>query len=183
MDGTISIRRAKFAKIGLKDMIMYIQKKGGKHFSEYEIVEVGCYVGDSTEIFAENCKKIHCIDPWENGYDLHDPASYQHPMEIVERQFDRLLERFDNIVKYRIESGVAVNLFKDKSLDMVYIDGLHTYEGVKKDIQIWKTKIKPGGFLAGHDYQGRFPGTMKAINEFKHPDMTFRDTSWVIKVN
>ena len=28
----------------------------------------------------------------------------------------------------------------------------HSYEGVKKDIKLWKNKVKKGGVLAGHDY-------------------------------
>jgi hypothetical protein len=43
-------------------------------------------------------------------------------------------------------------LFEDNSLDFVYIDANHTYEGVKEDIKYWYPKVKPGGLLLGHDY-------------------------------
>ncbi len=30
----------------------------------------------------------------------------------------------------------------------------HSFEAVKEDIEIWKSKVKPGGILCGHDCEG-----------------------------
>lgn len=38
------------------------------------------------------------------------------------------------------------------SLDFAFIDADHSYEGVASDIRSWRTKVKPGGFLIGHDW-------------------------------
>ena len=103
-------------------------------------------------------------------------------MEIIETQFDLLLEEFDNIAKFKGRSLDIVHGIADGVIDVVYIDGLHTYEGVKADIPAWLPKLKQGGFLCGHDYQSKFQGVIDAVNEFKTPDMTFGDTSWVIKI-
>lgn len=40
----------------------------------------------------------------------------------------------------------------DESLDFVFIDAIHTYEHVKRDVAAWMPKLKPGGVLGGHDY-------------------------------
>lgn len=173
----ISIRNAKFAKIGLQDMINHIGDASKK-----VIVELGCYVGDSTEIFAKNFKQVIAVDPWQNGYDDTDAASYQHDMKIIEKQFDEMKNKYTNIKKIKMKSEDAIQLFRDNSIDVVYIDALHTYLGVKKDIATWESKIKPGGFLCGHDYQPRFSGVIEAVNERKKPDATFRDTSWLIEL-
>jgi hypothetical protein len=173
----ISIRNAKFAKQGLRDMLDYIGD-----VSTFTMVEIGSYVGDSTEIFAQRVNEIHCVDPWENGYDDNDSASGQHCMFVIEAQFDKLCKKYENINKLKMKSEQAIKYFQDKSLDLVYIDGLHTYEGVKQDIKLWLPKIIEGGWLTGHDYQRRFPGTIKAVEEFKKPDQIFRDTSWIVKV-
>lgn len=172
----ISIRNAKHAKTGLSDMIKYIGD-----VSEMTIVEIGSYVGDSTRIFAERFKGVVAVDPWLNGYDKDDAASYQHDMKIVEAQFDDLCRELPNIEKMKMTSAEAAKNFVDGTIDVVYIDALHTYHGVKVDIELWEPKIKKGGFLCGHDYQGRFQGVINAVNEFKKPDMTFKDTSWIIK--
>lgn len=176
--GMISIRNAKFAKIGLQDMINYIDG----NVKEMSIVEIGSYVGDSSEIFAKNFKTVTCIDPWVNGYDENDSASYMRPMGIVEDQFDELCKKYLNITKIKDTSLNAVKQFEDDSIDVVYIDGLHAYEGVSADIKAWLPKIKAGGYLSGHDYQFRFKGTIDAVNNFRKPDKIFMDTSWIIHV-
>ena len=51
----------------------------------------------------------------------------------------------------------------DSSLDLVFIDADHSYEWVKKDIAAYKPKLKPSGWLTGHDID--FPGVNRAVNE------------------
>jgi len=176
---TISIRNARFAKIGLLQMLDYIEDVN--NLRDETIIEIGSYVGDSTEIFANRFKKVVSIDPFVNGYDNNDPASYQHPMSVIEKQFNKLRKEYQNIEKWKMTSEEAWEVM-DYDLFIVYIDGLHTYEGVKNDIEWWSSKIKKGGWLTGHDYQKRFPGTIRAVDEFKKPDMIFKDTSWVIRI-
>jgi hypothetical protein len=177
----ISIRNSKNAKIGLKQMIEYVKKNSD--FPIEKVVEIGSYVGDSSEIFAQHFNQVICIDPFINGYDKNDAASYQYRMRIIENQFDELCSRYSNIRKLKMKSNEAVNLFEDKSIAIAYIDAIHTREGVKNDIKLWLPKIKKGGFITGHDYQGKFPGVIKAVNELLgKPDKIFPDTSWVKKV-
>ena len=51
-------------------------------------------------------------------------------------------------------------------LDFVYIDALHDYESVKRDIQDWFPKLRSEGILCGHDYNEGNEGTIQAVNEF-----------------
>ena len=66
--------------------------------------------------------------------------------------------------------------------DMVFIDGDHSYEGCKGDIEAWVPVIKPGGILAVHDYlkgdlvpdpngphPKPWPGVDSAVNELLVP--------------
>jgi predicted O-methyltransferase YrrM len=79
-------------------------------------------------------------------------------------------------------SDEAVTQFDDLSIDFIYIDGCHTYEAVKKDLQNYYPKIKHGGIISGHDYGGpTTPGTTKAVNEFFKtiPFKTYKDYSWL----
>jgi len=72
----------------------------------------------------------------------------------------------------RTVSAEACKQFDDNSVDVVYVDGDHTYEGVKTDIECWWPKVKPGHILCGDDYveskTGKgFPyGVIKAVQEF-----------------
>ena len=36
--------------------------------------------------------------------------------------------------------------------DMLYVDGGHSYDAVKRDIEAWVPKVQPGGIIAFHDY-------------------------------
>lgn len=70
------------------------------------------------------------------------------------------------------DSSSMLMQFPDAYFDWVYIDGDHYYEGVKRDIDAAKAKIKPGGLLAFNDYtvwsaQGMTHcGVARAVNEF-----------------
>lgn len=61
-------------------------------------------------------------------------------------------------------SREASEQFEDMSMDFVFIDGDHSYEGVKEDIGLWLPKVKTGGYLCGHDYDSR-PGVKQAVDE------------------
>ena len=45
----------------------------------------------------------------------------------------------------------AKSTLKGKSLDFLFIDGDHTYEGVKKDFEMYSPLVKKGGLVAFHD--------------------------------
>lgn len=180
----ISIRKAPTAIPGLIDLINYVEENSDKPFSEFVMVEVGSFVGDSTRVFAQRCKEIHSVDPWQNGYDdEHDPSSYTWPMSMIEAQFDEVVQGCGNIIKHKMPSVEGAELFEDESIDMVYIDGNHLYEYVKEDIIKWSPKVKKGGFVCGHDWQhkkaqGVKPAVLETIGQ---PDKTFQDTSWCKK--
>ena len=60
--------------------------------------------------------------------------------------------------------------FPDESLDWVYIDADHAYEGVKRDLEAYFRVVKPGGFIAGDDYghvdRWFGDGVRQAVDEF-----------------
>ena len=55
--------------------------------------------------------------------------------------------------------------------DFVFIDASHDYENVKADINAWFTRVRKGGILCGHDYNGMGDktgvfGVKRAVDEF-----------------
>lgn len=48
---------------------------------------------------------------------------------------------------------VGLEFYGFKKVDMVFIDGDHTYNGCKGDILSWLPNIKPGGIMAVHDFE------------------------------
>lgn len=43
-------------------------------------------------------------------------------------------------------------MFGQASVSFVYIDGDHSYVGGMQDMRAWWSKLRPGGVLAGHDF-------------------------------
>jgi hypothetical protein len=175
------IRKSTFAKQGLYDLCFFLEKKYSD-LLKLEIAEIGSFCGVSGWIFSQFFKKVNCIDPWKSGYDDKDLASNPdiYSMEEIEKEFDRTAGIQKNVIKLKKSSEEAVKDFPNHSLDFVYIDGLHTYDGCKKDIELWFPKVRPGMAIGGHDYGSKhFPGVKKAVDECFQDVQRFSDSSWV----
>ena len=168
-------------------LIDLVNKLGSDNLT---MVEIGSYKGESAEIFLKTGKvaRIYCIDPWQMFYDPDDGAAFTD-MVKVEAEFDRRHANDSRVVKVRGTVDTFVEQYKSdpeffKKIDFVYIDGLHTYEGVHHDIEMVMANFKPRVAIAGHDYyMDNWPGIVKAINELLgEPDATFSDGSWVKKM-
>ncbi len=175
----ISIRKGKTSKSGLVEFI-----KMSREHSQIElqtIVELGAYVGDSTEIFSKFFKKVISIDTWTDWIDEKTGKNYfKYPMVEIEKQYDERIQSLDNVVKIKADSHETSDRYEDQSLDMVYIDADHSYEAVKKDILMWYLKVKIGGIISGHDFDDKkFSGCTKAIKELLgEPEFRSSETSW-----
>jgi hypothetical protein len=169
---------------GLRELAEDIKSQLGDKIT---LVEIGSYMGESAEIFAQVLpnSQIICIDPFLSGYDEKDSASYSDYLE-VEQQFDLRTANYSNIVK---KKGFSTD-FKIKC-DAIYIDGRHSYEGVKEDILHWKPFVK--SIISGHDYyledsqtyiaHPHIQGVIKAVHEvLGKPDKTYADNSWIKKI-
>jgi hypothetical protein len=72
------------------------------------------------------------------------------------------------------DSSVSLSKFEDNTFDMLYIDGDHSYQGAKKDLEVAYKKVKPGGWIMGHDYEMNMTkartrydfGVKQAVDEF-----------------
>ena len=145
-------------------------------------VEVGAWIGKSTSFLAveiiNSGKKIKLdvVDTWE-GSSEH---SVQNNDELY-LQFLKNIEPVRHVINpIKEKSTEAARLYKDNSLDFVFIDAAHDYENVKADITSWYPKIKNGGVIAGHDYYESWPEVKAAVNDF-FKDSTFYpfSKSWV----
>ena len=162
---------------GLLDLIKELGDNSNKI-----MVEIGSFVGESTILFAQSFKKVIAIDPFLADYDPADPTSYMFEFKNV---YDTYLDRispYSNIQTLTMTSDAAADILNEDKFDFIYIDGLHTYDGVKTDIINYLPKVKEGGVIGGHDYVngGHLAGVYNAVNEmFGAPDKVFKDKSWI----
>lgn len=169
---------------GLRSLAEDIKSQLGDNIT---LVEIGSYMGESAEIFAQVMPnaKIICIDPFEGKFDDLDPCSHDDYSE-VEQQFDLRTSAYPNIRKMK---GYSTDF--QINCDAIYIDGRHSYEGVKEDILHWKPFVK--SIISGHDYyledtqlyknSPHVQGVIKAVREvLGEADSTYSDFSWLKKV-
>lgn len=167
-------------KNGLLDLINYINQHNPTKMMN--MVEIGSYAGESTVIFASHFRDIVAIDPFINDYDMNDATCHFMDLIKVHDVFKENIKSHKNISHIMKISDDACFDIKDNSVDFVYIDGMHTYEQVKKDIINYLPKIKKGGFIGGHDYHPNWQGVMDAINELLEVEKVFGDTSWIVNI-
>jgi predicted O-methyltransferase YrrM len=147
--------------------------------SKMTMVEIGSFIGESTIIFAEHFKQVIAIDPFQPDYHKEDPTSKFNFDEVYD-EYIRRTSPFPNIKTLRLTSDSAVDILKDELFDFIYIDGIHTYEQVKIDIENYQPLVKSGGVIGGHDYGPHWPTVNKAVDEkFGKPDKMYKDTSWI----
>ena len=170
------IMRTPEQREGLQNMIDWINNI--RPTSEMRMIEIGSYVGESTLMFSNHFKEVVSVDPYINDYDLDDVACHHAPFDKVYEQFIRNTLSIPNIKSIKETSQNAFSILKEQQWDMVYIDGLHTFEGVSYDIEHYKSIIKPGGFICGHDYGwGNVRHAIGLLLDDK-VDATFKDASW-----
>jgi len=125
------------------------------------IVEIGSYLGASSSFLASAAKEkngtLYCIDTWKNE------AMDEAPRDTY-GQFIQNTKHYKNwIVPMR---GKSVEVAKDfnKDIDMLFIDGDHSYQAVKADVDAWFPKLKNGAIVVFHDC-GWAEGVQKVIEE------------------
>ncbi len=168
-------------QVGTNGLLDLIKELGDN--SNKRMIEIGSFVGESTVLFAQSFKEVIAIDPFLEGYDDKDPTSYLFEFDNVYQTYLDRITVYSNIQTIVDTSDNAVKELVGKQFDFVYIDGLHTYEGVKTDIVNYLPLVKTGGVIGGHDYTDKIPhlvGVYNAVNEiFGHPDKVFADNSWI----
>lgn len=140
-------------------------------------VEIGVHMGDLSWRLLGSNKNIflYMVDPWEECSGGSYKTTVDHINNYTQSQHDEAMRRAMNNVEMfkgqfkvlRMTSEEAVEQFADESVDFVFIDGDHSYEGCATDIRLWYPKVRDGGLMSGHDYRDeRNYGVMQAVNEF-----------------
>ncbi len=140
------------------------------------MVEIGCFAGVSTEIFALFARMVFAIDPWTSDDYGQIPATM---IQDARCRFLTMASHRHNIMLAEKRAADVLAVFGDGILDAVYIDGDHRPEAVDADISGWRKKLKPGGLLMGHDYE-----LVKAelLRQGLSPVSVYPETSWVVVV-
>lgn len=137
------------------------------------IVEIGRFKGGSTFLMA------NAMTPGSSlvSYDLHVALRD----DLQGPDLDRELQ--DALARYGLGNGVLLVVgdsrtveLPESGLDLLFIDGDHSYEGAARDLARWAPLVRPGGHVVLHDavdtggYGNVYPGVARAVEEFMTRD-------------
>ena len=142
-------------------------------------VEVGAWRGRSTAFMgveiknSNKCIFFYTIDTWKGSEEHYEDYYDDITTEGLYNEFLKNIEPVKDLVApIRMSSIEAAALFEDNSLDLVVLDGDHSYEGLSADIRAWWPKVKLGGILAGDDYNEEYwPSVCSAIFDVLKDDL------------
>jgi hypothetical protein len=128
---------------------------------------IGCEVGVFAGEFAESLlrmkpKELTLLDAWqsEDGMLFSGDVDGNNGVNLSQEYLYGLVtSRFAHHPHVKILRGwtwETIPTIPDNSLDYVYMDADHSYEGMKRDLRLIVTKLKSDAYLMGHDYEMNF---------------------------
>ena len=112
-------------------------------------VEIGSWHGVTTAVLRRAMRPegtLYAVDPYAVGR-----LGFSIPRTIAHREVGRVRGAR---VEWLRTTGEAAARLVSPEVDFVFIDGMHTYEGLQADWQAWRTMVREGGTIALHDSAG-----------------------------
>jgi uncharacterized coiled-coil protein SlyX len=116
-------------------------------------VELGTHSGNSYFSFcqsvveAELTTKCYAVDTWQG--DEHAGHYDEEIFAKVKAHHQEHYAGFSRLLRMTFDD--AASYFADESVDLLHIDGLHTYKAVRHDFDTWLPKLAPGAVVIFHD--------------------------------
>jgi SAM-dependent methyltransferase len=150
------------------------------------VLEVGCFLGKSTSFIAKRVETVTVVDPfvkWEdkerpNG-DIEKYGGKDFYVAFVNNMINARV--LDKITIVRANSIEALPILHDAVrdiADLIYIDALHDYRSVHRDIKNYLS-LKPK-IICGDDYDDNWPGVKKAVDEIFGDKIKVEGRFWYV---
>ncbi len=128
-------------------------------------LEIGSYLGASAAVLAEAMRwaghgdagRVFCIDTWQND------AMTEGQRDTYE-EFLRNTADWPGLIVPIRGASTEVDLPTQQSMDLVFIDGDHSYEAARADVERFAPMVADGGRLVMHDHRSK-PGVTRVLGE------------------
>jgi len=158
-------------------------------------IEVGVFQGVTSRNICQKLHEIHKDEFKFHGIDIFEDTNNEIDNHEMTKKHNRLSNPFKHLIfniilkknLFSIESiGTFLKKYKNNvqlhkgysdtelpkidmvNIDMIFLDGGHSYETVKSDISIILKNIKKNKIIICDDYDQTTYGVKKAVDEFKN---------------
>ncbi len=142
-------------------------------------VELGTHKGDSYSAFCQSVSELglptacYAVDSWEG--DEHSGLYGDEIFAELSAYNQRKFGGFSTLLRMYFDN--ALSYFDDGTIDLLHVDGYHSYEAVKVDFDKWVSKLSSRGVVLFHDIvvRERDFGVWKFWDEVKtrYPSIEF----------
>jgi hypothetical protein len=114
-------------------------------------VEIGTYLGDFADrvLSISKTSRLYCVDPYTGYSDYSDTINNHIGDEIYNNTYNRLKSKYGDRVQFIRQFSVDAIGMIPNNIDLLHIDGNHSYKFVRRDLEMYFPKVRANGFILG----------------------------------
>jgi len=140
---------------------------------EGDVIEIGSWQGRSTTFLARAVREsgngnFYAIDHFGGNAGKEEFYAINGSLSSLKDNFNDNLSRFgliDTVNLLDMVNTEACEKIKGRKIRFLFIDGDHTKDGVKKDIELFFPQLEKGSIVVFDDYFEGFSGLIEAVDE------------------
>ena len=118
-------------------------------------VEIGTWKGRSARVIGDNLPRdgvLWCVDDWSGAYrELRERGRESVRAECCQNLSDLVEVGRVKLREWSTQDGVP-GVLRDCEIDLLFVDGSHNYEDVRRDLENFSSLVRDDGIICGDDY-------------------------------
>ena len=130
------------------------------------VLEIGSYCGRSTICLAQSAQEVHCVDPFLKVEATAPETDGQNVFD----EFLNNMRRYGVYIRVYPHIGYSQDVLPKmigREFGFAFIDGAHDEASVQRDLELTLALMKPGSWIAFHDYSQSWPDVIKVVDRWR----------------